>query len=56
MGYTAPPLKGMTPLNMIIVAYSKKGDNYLDGRLMMEALRQVFKEVFGWYMGEETLN
>jgi hypothetical protein len=56
MGYTAPPLKGMTPLNMIIVAYSKKGDNYLDGRLMMEALRQVFKEFFSWYMGEETLN
>jgi hypothetical protein len=45
MGYTAPPLKGMTPLNMIIMAYSKKGDNYLDGRLMREALKQVFKEV-----------
>jgi hypothetical protein len=41
---------------MIIRAYSKTGDNYLDGRQTREALRQVFKKLFSWYMDEETVN
>jgi hypothetical protein len=56
MGYTAPLLQRITPLNMITMAYSKTGDNYLDGRLMRAALRQVFKKLFSWYMDEETMN
>lgn len=55
MWYTMPPIYGTTSAEMILMAYSRKGDDYLDGKLMSDAIRLIFQKLYNRGADDEFL-